>query len=344
MAFFDLSQPELESYRPAVAEPEDFDDFWRSTLAEARTHDLDVRTELVDARLSLVDVHDLTFRGHGGQDVRGWYMLPAGASEPLPTVVQFHGYSGGRGMPQVNQWVAAGHAYLALDTRGQGWASESIFPGTPDEGATGTGFPGQMTEGILDPETYYYRRLFTDCVRLLDVARSLPQVDASKLYLQGGSQGGGMTIAAAGLAALDGIEVAGAMPDVPFLCHFERAITLTDAHPYKEVSEFLRGRPREVETVARTLSYFDGVNFAKRAKCPTLFSVALMDQICPPSTVYAAFNQWGHDDRTINVYPHNGHEGGRAIQAWEQLGWLRDHLGQDAEPVQPRRGLRRLMH
>ena len=47
-----------------------------------------------------------------------------------------------------------------------------------------------------------------------------------------------------------------------------------------------------VEQVFKTLSYFDGVNFAARAHAPALFSVALMDAVCPPATVFAAYNAY----------------------------------------------------
>jgi hypothetical protein len=37
-----------------------------------------------------------------------------------------------------------------------------------------------MTRGIESPGTYYYRRLFTDAVRLVDAARTLDFVDSDE--------------------------------------------------------------------------------------------------------------------------------------------------------------------
>lgn len=345
MAMFDLPLEQLQTYRPKVAEPGDFDTFWRDTITQAGRHDLNLRLEQIDGRASLHDTWDVTFAGYGGHDIKGWLHAPAGHDENLPLVVVYHGYSGGRGMPFPWPWVSAGYAQLTLDTRGQGWNSASIFDATPDpESSHGQNIPGVMTKGILDPEDYYYRRVYVDAVRLLEVATQLPQIDQSKIYLTGASQGGGLTIAAAALAPLVGIEIAGALPDVPFLCHFRRGSEIVDSFPYKELGDHFKARPHEIEQGFRTLSYFDGVNLAKRASCPTLWSVALMDATCPPSTVYAAFNAWGGDDfadKDIKVYPYNGHEGGREIQRWEQLGWLRDRVSDDAvKPVKPRRGRR----
>jgi cephalosporin-C deacetylase len=77
-----------------------------------------------------------------------------------------------------------------------------------------------------------------------------------------------------------------------------------------------------VDEVFRTLSYFDGVNFARRATAPALFSVALMDEVVLPSTVFAAFNSYGSADRELVEYGFNGHEGGDLHQWVRQAGWL----------------------
>ena len=112
------------------------------------------------------------------------------------------------------------------------------------------------------------------------------------------------------------------MPDVPFLCHYRRATEIVDTYPYKEIAEYCHTHRDKVDTVFNTLSYFDGVNFSAKAKAKTLFSVGLMDQVCPPSTVYAAYNHWA-GEKDIKVYPYNGHEGGQSYQTVEKLKFLK---------------------
>jgi cephalosporin-C deacetylase len=112
------------------------------------------------------------------------------------------------------------------------------------------------------------------------------------------------------------------MPDVPFLCHYRRATQLIDTMPYGEITRYLKIHREHVDAVFRTLSYFDGVNFAARARVPALFSVGLMDDICPPSTVYAAFNQY-QGPKKIEVYEFNNHEGGATHQRLRQVEFLR---------------------
>ncbi|MEV6740878.1 acetylxylan esterase [Streptomyces sp. NPDC051104] len=80
-----------------------------------------------------------------------------------------------------------------------------------------------------------------------------------------------------------------------------------------------------------TLDYFDGVNFAQRATAPALFSVVLMDPICPPQTVHAAFNRYAGEDRTMTVWPFADHGGGCGSNPPAQLARLRG-ARTDAEP------------
>ena len=318
MAFFDLPRNQLEQYQPPREEPADFDSFWQATLAEARKHPLNARFNLVDYSLATIEVFDVTFSGYGGQPIKGWLLLPKERKTKLQCMVQYLGYGGGRGMPiDWLLWSSVGYAHLVMDTRGQGSAWRN--GDTPDLfEASSPHHPGFMTLGILDPQMYYYRRVFTDAVRAVEVAQSHPAVDANRIAVIGGSQGGGISLAVSGF-----IQVAAALPDVPFLCHFRRATTINESHPYEEIARYCKVHRDKVETVFKTLSYFDGVNFAVRAKAPALFSVGLMDEICPPSTVYAAYNYYA-GAKQISVWEFNHHEGGESFNSLEQIKFLKD--------------------
>jgi cephalosporin-C deacetylase len=115
------------------------------------------------------------------------------------------------------------------------------------------------------------------------------------------------------------------MPEVPGPSHVRRATEITDADPYGEISRYLRIHRDAEERTFRTLSYFDCVNFAARTKVPALYSVGLMDVVCPPSTVFAAFN-WHAGPKEIGVYPYNGHEGGGTFHARERLAFAKERL------------------
>lgn len=323
MVYFDLPQAELERYRPERREAPDFDRFWSDTLAAARQHPLNATFTPVDTGLRTLDVFDVTFSGYGGQRIKGWLTLPANRTGKLACVVEYIGYGGGRGLPfERLLWASAGYAHFQMDTRGQGsaWLAGDT-PDLPDEGANPS-FPGFMTQGILNPKTYYYRRVFTDAVRAIEAARSHPEVDGDRVAVMGGSQGGGIALAAGGLEP----GVTAVLPDVPFLCHYERAVAITASAPYNEIAYYLKVHRDHIQPVFQTLSYFDGLNFAARAKGKSLFSVGLMDEICPPSTVYAAYNHYA-GPKDIRVYAYNHHEGGAAFHDREKIAFLRGVLG-----------------
>ena len=274
MPTFDLPLDELRAYAPELAEPADLDAFWADTLAEARAHDLDVRLEPVDTGLTALETWDVTYAGFGGHPVRGWLDLPATRNGPLPAVVQFQGYGGGRGLAHERSlWAAAGYAHFVMDTRGQGsgWS--------PGDTARSRGRAlrrtlGFMTRGILDPRDYYYRRVFTDAVRAVEAVRAHPRSTRRRVAVEGASQGGGDQHSRS--AAL--------VPDVAARCA-GRAVPVRlparhrdhgERHPYREIAALPQGAPRTTsEQVLATLSYFDGAILARRATAPALFSVAL---------------------------------------------------------------------
>jgi len=121
---------------------------------------------------------------------------------------------------------------------------------TPDLAPAGTGphAPGFLTMGVLDPAKHYYRRVFVDAARAIEAARSHPEVDPAHIAVTGGSQGGGITLAAAGLDP----SVEAVMPDVPFLCHYRRASEITDSYPYQEIVQYCHTHRDQIETVFRT--------------------------------------------------------------------------------------------
>jgi cephalosporin-C deacetylase len=316
--FFDMPLEQLETYLPPREEPEDFDAFWHQTLAEAREFSLDAVFEPLDFGLRTVETFDVTFNGYGGQPIKGWLLLPRQRPSLLPCVVEFIGYGGGRGFPtDWLVWSSAGYAHLVVDTRGQGSTWLTGDTSDPEPPGSNPHYPGFMSRGILSPQTYYYRRVFTDAVRAVEAARAHPAVDLGCVAVTGGSQGGGITLAVGGLVP----DVAVVMPDVPFLCHYRRATEITDASPYSEIASYCKTHRDKVETVFNTLAYFDGVNFAARSHASALFSVGLMDEVCPPSTVFAAYNHFA-GPKQIKVYRYNNHEGGGNYQTIEKIKFL----------------------
>jgi cephalosporin-C deacetylase len=320
MPWFDMPLERLREYRTSTQEPEGLDQWWAKRLDLAREqarpatftpHEPDVYRPF--------EVLDVEYSGAGGDPIRAWYIKPAGQASS-PVVVKFIGYGGGRGAPAEHFLLPSlGYAVFVMDSRGQGgkWTTG----GTPDgRGGTGAENSLVMTQGINSTEDYYYTRLFTDAARAVDVAAELAGPGGT-VAVSGGSQGGGLALAAAALRR-DAVSVCHA--DLPFLCDIQRAVTFAPRPPYTEISEFLAENVALIDAALDTLRYIDCALLARRITAPTLFSVGLMDEVCPPSTVFAAYNEI-NADKDIIVYPYSGHSVPHA-HAEPQLKHLRQHL------------------
>lgn len=318
---------ELEHYRPALTATHDFNDFWTQTLAESAAQPLNETVKVYPFPSDRVTVYQVRYDGFGqGTRIAGWYLVPdehyrITHNGKTPTLVCYHGYSGGKSLPVgYMAWALQGYCVFAVDTRGQNGE-------TPDNNTYTSGnVIGCMTKGILDPQGYYYRYVYMDCVRAIDFLRSRPEVGG--IIATGGSQGGGLTLAVAALAKNKGIIAA--MPDVPFLSHFRRSIEVFSEGPYRELVEYWKSHPYDVEASHHTLSYFDIMNLTPLITCPILLSVALLDTLCPPSTGFAVYNHL-LCEKTIKVYPYNGHEGGREFHEVEKYSFVREILKRQQE-------------
>ena len=297
MAIIDLPLEQLQVYSPAPNARPDLAQFWSETLAEARQAPLNPTLEPIDYPVADLSVQRVFYDGWRGARICAWFLAKNGA-RLQPTIVFYHGYSGSKG--QVYDylgWALQGYTVLAVDVRGQ--SGESSDP----EAYPGGHVSGWMTMGITSPQTYYYRGVYVDCIRALDFAVTRPEVDADRLAVAGVSQGGGLSLA---VAALDSRPKL-ALPEVPYLCHFRRALEVTEQHPYQEIAVYCQRYPDRMETAFETLSYFDNLNLADRITCPVLMTVGLRDAICPPSTIFAVYNRI-KSEKELRIYPYGGHE------------------------------------
>ncbi len=322
MPWFDLPLEQLRKYRTETEEPPELDQWWQLRLAQARAQAREPGLTRYEADIyAPVEVYDAEFSGAGGDRIRAWYLRPAGADGRTPVVVKFIGYGGGRGLPTEHALLPAlGYSVFVMDTRGQGGRWTTGDTGDHPEGQPGGPENARvMTRGIGGPEDYYYTRLFTDAAMAVDAAREL--TGAPQVAVSGSSQGGGLALATAALVP-DHVAVCHA--DVPFLCDIQRAITLAPEAPYTEVPEFLAHQLDLIPAVLDTLRYVDCALLARRITARCLLSVGLMDTTCPPSTVFAAYNEItaGKD---ISVHPFTGHEV-PAAHAERQLRHLREFL------------------
>lgn len=319
MPIVDLPLPKLKEYQGRTPRPADFDDYWDRSLAEMRA--LDPAVELVPYELNapFAECFHLYFTGAGGARVHAKYLRPRGAREPHPAVVMFHGYSGSSGdwCDKLN-YVARGFSVAAMDCRGQGGLSEDVG------GVRGNTLRGHIIRGLDDsPEKLLFRQIFLDTAQLARIVMAMPEVDAERVGATGGSQGGGLTLACAALEP--GIKRAA--PIFPFLCDYQRVWEMDLAqNAYEELRIFFRlfdPRHEREEEIFTRLGYIDNQHLAGRIRAHVLMAVGLMDQVCPPSTQFAAYNKI-RSKKDMLIYPDFGHEGlpGAQDRIYEFLGDL----------------------
>ena len=308
MPILDMPLQELKEYRGINPRPDDFDAFWDRALAEV--HAIDPKVEIVPSSFSVpfAECYDLYFTGVGGARIHAQYLKPVGAKEPHPAVLQFHGYSMDAGdWSDKLAYAAMGYTVAAMDCRGQGGLSED------KGGVRGNTLQGHIIRGLDEgPESLLYRSIFLDTVQLASIVMSMPDVDESRVGAFGFSQGGGLTLACAGLVP----ELKKAAPVYPFLSDYQRVWEMDLAKDaYDDIRLYFRRfdpmhlREREVFT---TLGYIDVAQLAPRIRAEVLMSTGLMDEICPPSTQFAAYNKITYPKR-MNLYPDFGHEGIRGV-------------------------------
>ncbi|MBO0745377.1 MAG: acetylxylan esterase [Candidatus Dormibacteraeota bacterium] len=303
MAVFEMPLDELRTYRGRNPRPDDFDAYWEAALAEAR--ELDPEPSLEPARFDgvVADCFDLWFTGVGGARIHARFWQPKGARGRHPALLRFHGY--GRSAPDWTSmlaWAARGYTVAALDCRGQG--GSSVDTG----GVRGNTRDGHIVRGLDDdPEKLLFRQIFLDTAVLARVVMAREDVDPARVGATGASQGGGLTLACAALVP----ELKLAAPIYPFLSDYQRVWEMDLAKAaYEELQTYFRlfdpRHERECEVFTR-LGYIDVHHLAPRIRAETMLVTGLADQVCPPSTQFAAYNGICAAKRQV-LYPDFGHE------------------------------------
>lgn len=298
MYLYEKLVQEVSDFTVEIEKPANFDKFWDDTVSLAKEK-LEFSLDKVNYPLK-ARVFKATIVGFGDTEIKGWYLLPEDSSKTYPVALVFHGYRGYASSPSVfASYLLNGIAVLAFDLRGQVGQSG-------DRGYESGHVPGWMNQGLDNPYECYYRRVLVDCLRMVDLAKSLPDLDSSRILVTGSSQGGGLALAVAALS-----DVALCIAGVPNMCYIEYGV-LNSSSSLREVSEYLKLYPDKAPSYFDTLRYFDILNLADRIECPVLISIGMQDPVCLPKTVFAAYNRI-NTPKKILAYPFSGHDGGGSL-------------------------------
>lgn len=303
MPVIDMPLSELEVYGGRNPKPEDFDQYWDQSLAEMKA--LDPQIEIIPFKFdqAIADCFELRFTGVGGARIYAKLLVPKKLSSKAPAVVGFHGYSVNSGdWSDKFSYVANGMVVAHMDCRGQGGKSEDVG------GVQGTTLNGHIIRGLSDkPEKMLFRHIFLDCAQLAGIVMNLPEVDAARVGVMGGSQGGALTIACSALEP----RIKLSAPVYPFLSDYQRVWEMDLAeNAYRELRNYFRlhdplhEREKQIFT---QLGYIDIQHLAPRIEAEVMMAIGLMDTICPPSSQFAAYNKIRSKKRAV-IYPDFGHE------------------------------------
>jgi cephalosporin-C deacetylase len=280
-----------------VYRPDDFDEFWNTTMARVADVPLRPAFDYVPERSTdEVEVYDVHYDSWEGVRISGWYAVPRREylPGPYPALMLLPGYISEPVIPR--NWAMQGYAAFAVAPRGKLRSNQRFNPG----------YPGLLVHNIVDPNTYGYRGFYVDAARAVDAVLTRPEVDADRVGLHGSSQGGALTITTAAL--LPDLVTCGAA-GAPYLCGFMESAKLTHSYPYEEINEYLRVHPDHERQVAESVGYYDGINFAPGIRAPMLVYIGLEDDVCPPETGFAV-----HDamtcEKELLTYERCGHDAG----------------------------------
>lgn len=303
MPMLDMPLAQLKEYQGSTPKAADFDEFWSRGIAEMKATDADVKWVEADFKVPYALCYDMYYTGVKEARIHAKVMMPKDIKSPAPALLNFHGYTGncGQWMDKL-QYVAAGFAVAALDCRGQGGYSEDVG------GIKGNTMQGHIIRGLDDEaDNMLMRNIFLDTAQLAGIMMGLPEIDEQRVGVYGVSQGGGLTLACAALEP----RIAKAAVQYPFLSDYKRVWEMDmDKDAYQELRSYFQFfdplHEREQEIFER-LSYVDIQNLVPRIKGEVQMAVTLRDNICPPSTQFAAYNKIAAP-KQLYVFPDFGHD------------------------------------
>ena len=301
-----------ERLKPESKFPDDFASYWETTLAEARKTPLNPVMRLLPERCTELDnVYEVSFQ------TKAW----GGRYYGILTVPKKEGkYPALLRVPGAGVRPYSGDTYLAP---GKVIVLEVGIHGIPvtmqqsvyDNLAAGA-LNGYWNFCRDNRDQNYYNRVIVGALRAVDFICSLPQYNGKALGVTGSSQGGALSVIT---AALDSrVTFYGAVH--PALCDHEAFLKKRAGgwpHYYYQAA------PTDKELKA--LRYYDTANFARCLKATGWFSWGYKDEVCPPTSMYAAYNAVTAP-KELHLYLETGHYWYQ--EQWEEWqDWLRKQLG-----------------
>ena len=305
-----------EQLKPYTKNPSDFDVFWRANLEEARKTPVSVTCNKVDKySTDEFDCYLLKLKVDSRHSIYGYLTKPKTVGK-YPVVL----CPPGAGIktikePMRNTYYAR-NGFIRLEMEIHGLNPEMTDEQFKEISSAFDAENGYLENGLDDRDNYYMKHVYIACVRALDYLTSLPEWDGRNVFVQGGSQGGALSLITAGLDS----RVTACVANHPALS--DMAGYLDDragGYPhFNRLNNMLT--PEKVETMA----YYDVVNFARRITCPVFLTWGYNDNVCPPTTSYIVWNLITAPKESL-ITPINEHWTSETTNHRQML-WLKEHI------------------
>lgn len=287
-------------FEPGTKRPKDFDQFWANEKKELRALPMEVKKESTAAESGYA-CWNVEINCTGPKPARGYFAKPENAGEKsLPIVLYVHaaGVKGSWCLSRAEEalrYAKMGNGALAFDLNAHG-----MLNGQPQEyyDALEEGeLKNYWAQGVESRDEYYFKGMYLRLMRTLDFLTSQPEWDGKRILVLGESQGGGQSLAAAGLDHRVSAVVATVPAMSDMIGHFENAIS-----GWPNPMSFGADRSSVLETVP----YFDTAHLLKGSKATIVAEIGLIDITCPSYAIYAAINQ-AEGKKITYAVPYRGH-------------------------------------
>ncbi len=305
-----------EKLTPYTKNPSDFDDFWSKNIEEARKSPLSVTCEKVDKYTTEdFDCYLLKIKTDKRHSVYGYLTKPKKEGK-YPVVL----CPPGAGIktikePMRNTYYAK-NGFIRLEIEIHGLHPELSTETFKEINAAFSDGNGYLENGLDDRDNYYMKHVYVACVRCIDYLTSLPEWDGRNVAVQGGSQGGALSLIT---AALDP-RVTVCVANHPALSDMAGYLdNRAGGYPH-----FNRSNNMLTDEKVKTMQYYDVVNFARRITCPTYLTWGFNDDTCPPTTSYIVWNLITAPKESL-ITPINEHWTSENTNYGQML-WIKEHL------------------
>ena len=309
----------VDQILPYTQMPSDFKEFWNKNKQELNSFPLTYTKELAKEYCTdKIDCYLVKLQiNKQGQSVYGYLFYPKNAQKKNCPVVLC---PPGAGIKTIKEplrhkyYAEQGCIRLEMEIHG---LNPTMTTEEFKEISTAFGNESNYLNINLDnKDNYYMKRVYMACVRAIDLLTSLPEWDGKNVIVQGGSQGGALAIVTAGLDERVTLCVAN-HPALSDMAGFEAG--RADGYPH-----FSRTPGMDTPEKIKTMSYYDVVNFARLVKAHTYITWGFNDDVCPPTTSYAAYNVLTCPKEAL-ITPINEHWTSEVTERGH-LDWILEHL------------------